>query len=161
MVFGITILVILAVAVLAGILWLTGMRTQMMKESALMLEAEQSLAQAIKRCVHDCGDILEQANNHATDVASQLRTVHRGLEQANENKGTDAYIAHISSSRELLSLLIKAMDVNNNYPPGLLADIKDHLQQLDQAIAYYKGTKLHFERITKRFPYKWLASRLK
>jgi hypothetical protein len=161
LVFGITILVILAVAVLAGILWLTGMRTQMMKESALMLEAEQSLAQTIKRCIHDCSGILEQAEEQTADVASQLKTVHRGLEQAKENEGTDAYIAHISSSREQLSVLLKSIDGHRDFPPGLLADIKDHLQQLDQAIAYYKGTKLHFERITKRFPYKWLAGRIK
>lgn len=161
MVFGITILVIVAVAVLAGILWLTGMRAQMMKERALMLEAEQSLVQTIKRCIHDCSGILELATEQKTDIASQLRTAHRGLEQAKENEGTEAYILHISSSREQLTQLLKSVDGDKDLPPALLADIKDHLQQLDQAIAYYKGTKLHFERITKRFPYKWLAGRLK
>jgi hypothetical protein len=149
----------MAVAALAGILWLTGMRAQMTKECALMLEAEQSLAQTIKRCIHDCSGILDLAESHPGGLASQLRTAHRGLKQAEENQGTNAYILHISSSREQLNQLLLSVGEKNDFPPELLADIKDHLQQLDQAIAYYKGTKLHFERITKRFPYKWLAGR--
>jgi len=137
------------------------MRAQIVKEQDLLQEAEQSLSQTINRCLKDCGGIVEQIEKHAQDVNPKLLSVHRGLLQAKENLGTDAFLLHITSSREQLTQLLKSVESEPNFPPGLLADIKDHLHQLDQAIAYYKGTKLHFERITKRFPYKWLAGSLK
>jgi hypothetical protein len=159
LIFGITILVILAVALLAGILWLSGMYGQLKKEKALIAEAEQSLAQTINRCIGDCNSIQSTAQKQSLSVASQLHFIHNGLVQALENKGTEAFILHVHQSRELFIQFLQQVDNAHELSPELIADIKEHLHQLDKATAYFKGTRQHYDRIIGRFPYKWLSRR--